>query len=89
MFQVKYAIVQASYSLGTATISQSFLWLGDGDWVDEFDELDETAFFDSEDSAEYTLRAILESEEAHGIDARSLSIVKVLWSDYSDETNLD
>lgn len=81
MFQVKFAICMASYSIGTMTETSELYWLGQTDWVDEFDD---AKFFNDELEAQTWLKA----EELHGIDPRSLSIIKVLWSDYSDEKNI-
>lgn len=75
MFQVKFAICMASYSIGTMTETSELYWLGETDWVDEFDD---AKFFNDELEAQAWLKA----EEVDGIDPRSLSIIKVLWSDY-------
>jgi|GEM_PF-2041264 len=67
----------ANYSNGNATETSELCWLGK-DWVDEFDDAE---FFNDEIEAQSRLKA----EEIDGIDPRSLSIIKVLWSDYSDD----
>jgi hypothetical protein len=79
MFQVKFAICMAIYSIGNVTENSELSWLGKNDWVNEFDDAE---FF----SEELEAQTVLKSEEVHGIDPRSLSVIKVLWSDYSDET---
>ncbi|AGZ61815.1 MAG: hypothetical protein AV945_gp08 [Phormidium phage MIS-PhV1B] len=77
MFQIKFVVCMASYAIGAATESFELSWLGQTDWVDEFDDAE---FFNDEIEAQARLKA----EEVHGIDPRSLSIIKVLWSDFSD-----
>jgi hypothetical protein len=84
MFQIKFAICLASYSMayrpasyGSATENSELRWLGKTDWVDEFDEAE---IFSEELAAESAMLR----EQIHGIDIRSLSIVKVLWNDYWD-----
>ncbi|MEG3981841.1 hypothetical protein [Microcoleus sp. D3_18a_C4] len=82
MFQVKFVVCMASYSIGSATESSDLWWLGKFDWTDEFDEAE---FFDDKVAAE---KCTALHEQVHGVDTRSLSIVQVLWSDCSDETNI-
>jgi hypothetical protein len=77
MFQIKFAVCLASYSVGNATEHSELCWLGDTNWVYEFDE---ATFFESESTAENAMLG----EKSHGTDARSLSIVKVLCNDCSD-----
>jgi len=77
MFRVKFVVCMANYSIGNATENSELHWLGDLDWVHEFDEAE---FFDNKLAAESALLR----EQIHGVDTRSLSIVQVLCSDYSD-----
>ncbi len=81
MFQVKFVVCMANYSVGSATENSELFWLGNLNWVQEFDEAE---FFGDKVAAD----AALLREQIYGVDARSLSIVQVLCSDYSDETDI-
>jgi hypothetical protein len=75
--EIKFAVCMANYSVGSATENSELLWLGNLNWVQGFDEAE---FFGDKVAAESALL----SEQIHGVDFRSLSIVQVLWSDCSD-----
>ena len=77
MFQIKFAICMANYSIGNATETSELYWVGleQSGWVDEFDD---AKLFDNELDAQSFLVSEIDD------DPRSLSIVRVLLSDYSD-----
>ncbi len=55
MFQIKFAICMANYAIGAATESFELSWLGQTDWVDEFDD---AKFFNDELEAQAWLKAV-------------------------------
>lgn len=82
MFQVKFAICMATYSIGNATENSEIVWLGQSGWANNasawVDDFDDAKFFDNELDAETLILSEIDG------DPRSFSIVKVLCSDYSD-----